>query len=71
MLTGAESSWETPDVGVLTKHFASTGHISPHMVGSVGLFGTGRRASMNGAEIDSVPATYEDVRDRAYREGVG
>jgi hypothetical protein len=21
--------------------------------------------------IDSVPATYEDVRDRAYREGVG
>lgn len=71
MLTGAESSWETPDVGALTRHFASTGHISPHMVGSVGLFGTSRRASMSGAEIDSVPATYEDVRDRAYREGVG
>ena len=47
------------------------GHISPHMVGSVGVFGTSRRASMSGAEIDSVPATYEDVRDRAYREGVG
>jgi hypothetical protein len=38
---------------------------------AVGLFGTSRRASMSGAEIDSVPATYEDVRDRAYREGVG
>jgi hypothetical protein len=71
VLTGAESSWETPDVGVLTRHFASTGHVSLHMVGSVGTFGTSRRASMRGAEIDSVPATYEDVRDRAYREGVG
>jgi hypothetical protein len=49
VLTGAESSWETPDVGVLTRHFASTGHIWPHMVGSVGLFGTSRRASMSGA----------------------
>jgi hypothetical protein len=61
VLTGAESSWETTDVGVLTRNLASTGQISPHMVGSVGIFGTSRRTSMSGAEIDSVPATYEDV----------
>jgi hypothetical protein len=71
VLAGAESGWETPDVGVLTRNFASTGHISPQLVGSVGLFGTSPRVSMSGAEIDSVPATYADVRDRAYREGVG